>query len=131
MPGSVQFTRITVVCSTTAGNYYKRRSSSHNPIRDTVQISSKAREKAREFLLELKGESAGENTLTSSQQENELDIFELPASATRDEIRNAYHTAMKKYHPDNFAGLSQEFVNLATEKSKQINLAYQRLNGGM
>ena len=131
MSGSVQFAKITEDCSSTSGNYYKPRSSSHNPFRDSVQISSKAREKAREFLLQLKSESAGENTPTNSQQENELDIFNVPPSATRDEIRNAYHTAIKKYHPDNFAGLSPEFVKLATEKSKQINLAYQRLYGGM
>jgi DnaJ like chaperone protein len=96
---------------------------------DTVQISEEAYEKSREYMTRLREESSSEQSSTELQTGNGLDILSLPSDATRDQIRKAYLGAMKQYHPDNFAGLSPEFQKLAEEKSKQINLAYQKLTG--
>ena len=80
--------------------------------------------------MKLRQESSVENTASSSNQpQSTADIFDLPANATKEQIRKAYITAVKKYHPDNFAGFCPEFQKLAEERSKQINLAYRKLNG--
>ncbi|HYA41386.1 MAG TPA: J domain-containing protein, partial [Syntrophobacteraceae bacterium] len=70
--------------------------------------------------MKLRQESSVENTASSSNQpQSTADIFDLPANATKGQIRAAYLKAIKKYHPDNFAGFSPEFQKLAEEKSKQ------------
>jgi DnaJ-class molecular chaperone len=98
-----------------------------NPLKDTVQISGEALEKSKEFLLKLNQQPSSEEPASKPRAENNLDILNLSADATREQIRKAYLAAIKQYHPDNFAGLSPEFRELAEEKSKQIILAYQKL----
>jgi len=130
MTDQIRFATITVVYPTSAGNYDRPRNPSYNPARDTVQISSEAREKSREFLLKMRQESSVENTGSSSNQpQSTADILDLPANATKEQIRKAYITAVKKYHPDNFASFYPEFQKLAEERTKQINLAYRKANG--
>ena len=130
MTDPIRFATITVVYPANAGNYCPPRNPSYSPARDTVQISSEAQEKSREFLFKLRHESYEENSASSSNQpQSGADIFDLPENATKDQIRKAYITAIKKYHPDNFACFCPEFQKLAEEKSKQINLAYRKLNG--
>lgn len=127
MSEPVRFPRIAEAYSTSANIYCRPRSVADNPLRDTVQISSEAQEKSREFLLKLKEESSSETPPPKPYAENNLDILNLSTGATREQIRKAYLAAMKQYHPDNFAGLCSEFRQLAEEKSKQIILAYQKL----
>ncbi len=127
MPEPVRIARIAEAYSTSAKIYSEPRSLPDNPFSDTVQISSEAQEKSRQFLLKLKVESSSEEPSPKPQAENNPNILHLSANATRDQIRKAYLAAIKQYHPDNFAGLSPEFRELAEEKSKQINLAYQKL----
>lgn len=53
-------------------------------------------------------------------------ILELSPNATKDEIKKAYRTLAKKWHPDNFIdNLSEQ--NLASEKFININEAYNIL----
>lgn len=40
-------------------------------------------------------------------------------------IKQAYHKLAKQYHPDNYYGKPQEFVNLANKKMKAIIDAYE------
>jgi DnaJ-domain-containing protein 1 len=129
MPEPVQFARIAQAYSTSANTCFRPQSLPDNPLSDTVQISSEAQEKSREFLLKIKADSSSEKPSPQTQAENGIEVLNLSANATMDQIRKAYLTAIKQYHPDNFAGFSPEFRQLAEEKSKQINLAYKKLTG--
>jgi DnaJ-domain-containing protein 1 len=127
MPEPVRIARIAEAYSTSANLCFRPRNSTDNPLRDTVEISSEAQEKSREFLSKLKEKSSSEKPSSKPSAQNNLDILHLAANATKEQIRQAYLAAIKQYHPDNFAGLGTEFRELAEEKSKQINLAYQKL----
>jgi len=127
MSEPVRFDRIAQAYSTGADIYFRPRSVPDNPLKDTVQISGEALEKSKEFLLKLNQQPSSEEPASKPRAENNLDILNLSADATREQIRKAYLAAIKQYHPDNFAGLSPEFRELAEEKSKQIILAYQKL----
>lgn len=55
--------------------------------------------------------------------EESYKVLKLKPGATENEIRSAYKTQIKKYHPDTFKGDK----NVATEKTMQINQAYRIL----
>jgi DnaJ domain len=48
-------------------------------------------------------------------------ILEVPASASRDEIREAYRQRMREYHPDKVAHVGSDLRNLPESKAKRIN----------
>jgi DnaJ like chaperone protein len=129
MPEPVQFARIAQAYSTSANVRLGPQSLPNDPFRDTAQISVEAREKSREFWLKIKEQSSSEKPSPKTQAENGIEVLQLSPNATMDQIRKAYLAAIKQYHPDNFAGFSPEFRQLAEEKSKQINLAYKKLTG--
>ena len=59
-------------------------------------------------------------------------VLGVDRSASEDEIKKAYRTLAKKYHPDNYT--NTPFADMAEEKMKQINEAYdtiqkERANG--
>lgn len=49
-------------------------------------------------------------------------------NATPEEIKKAYRTLAKKYHPDNY--INNPLADLAAEKFKEVNEAYEQLTGG-
>jgi len=51
----------------------------------------------------------------------------LGVNATLTEIQEMYKELMKKYHPDKVAHLGEEFKQIAEQKSKMINEAYDLL----
>ena len=53
--------------------------------------------------------------------------LEIQPSATDDEIKKAYRTMAKKYHPDTVANLGEDVKRKATEKFRSINEAYNEL----
>jgi flagellar biosynthesis component FlhA len=55
-------------------------------------------------------------------------ILEVPPTASRAEITKAYRKMAKLYHPDRVAELAPEFRDLAEERMKQINAAYEKLS---
>lgn len=52
-------------------------------------------------------------------------VLGVPRSATDDEIKKAYRTLAKKYHPDNYSGSSM--AQAAEERMKEINEAYDTI----
>lgn len=52
-------------------------------------------------------------------------ILGISPSASDDEVKTAYRELAKKYHPDNYA--SSPLADLAGEKMKEINEAYDRI----
>ncbi len=55
------------------------------------------------------------------------DVLGVSRSASDDEIKKAYRTLARKYHPDNFAGSSGAEVTGAEERMKEINEAYDTI----
>ena len=52
-------------------------------------------------------------------------VLGVSPSATDDEVKKAYRELAKKYHPDNYA--NTEFSDIANEKMKEINEAYDEV----
>lgn len=52
-------------------------------------------------------------------------VLGVAATATPDEIKDAYRALMSQYHPDKVASLGEELRVLAERKSKEISAAYR------
>ncbi len=52
-------------------------------------------------------------------------ILGVSPTASEDEIKSAYRTLAKKYHPDNYA--NSPLADLAEEKMKEVNEAYNQI----
>ena len=57
---------------------------------------------------------------------NPYSILGVSPSATDEEIKNAYRTLARKYHPDNFSD-DNPLKELAKEKMQEINNAYDEI----
>jgi len=51
-------------------------------------------------------------------------VLGIDNNSTIEQIKEAYKTKMKEYHPDKVSGLGEELQNLARIKTQQINEAY-------
>jgi DnaJ like chaperone protein len=58
---------------------------------------------------------------------NAYKILEIDKSATVNEIKKAYRTMAKKYHPDKVEHLGEEHKKGAEDKFKQVQKAYEQL----
>lgn len=56
------------------------------------------------------------------------EVLGVSHSATQEEIKKAYRDLARKYHPDNY--VNNPLADLAQEKMKEINEAYETLNKG-
>ena len=56
------------------------------------------------------------------------EVLGVSKNATQDEIKAAYRKLAKQYHPDKYVG--NPLADLAAEKFKEINEAYDMLTGG-
>ncbi len=55
------------------------------------------------------------------------EVLGISKDATPEEIKKAYRSLAKKYHPDNY--VNNPLADLAAEKFKEINEAYEQLSG--
>ena len=53
-------------------------------------------------------------------------VLGVSPNATDDEVKDAYRRLARKYHPDNY--VNNPLSDLATEKMKEINEAYEVLS---
>ena len=53
------------------------------------------------------------------------EVLKVNESASAEEIQAAYKSLIRQYHPDKVSTLGEELRQLAEEKSKAINVAYQ------
>lgn len=56
------------------------------------------------------------------------EVLGVSRDATQEEIKKAYRKLAKQYHPDNYA--NNPLADLAAEKFKEINEAYEQLSDG-
>jgi DnaJ-domain-containing protein 1 len=63
----------------------------------------------------------------SDQPKTPYEILGVPPTASKEEIRSAYRHLANQYHPDKVAHLGKEFQDLAEQRFKDIQEAYQRL----
>ncbi len=54
-------------------------------------------------------------------------ILEIDQSASKQEVKKAYRKMANKYHPDKVSHLGKEMQDLAEEKFKAVNDAYQQI----
>ena len=54
-------------------------------------------------------------------------ILEIDPSASDQEVKKAYRKMATKYHPDKVSHLGKEMQDLAEEKFKAVNDAYQKI----
>lgn len=52
-------------------------------------------------------------------------VLGVPRNATDDDIKKAYRTLARKYHPDNYA--DSNLADVAEEKMKEVNEAYEAI----
>ena len=62
-----------------------------------------------------------------NSKDNAYKILEIDKSATVDEIKKAYRTMAKKYHPDKVIHLGKAHQEGAEEKFRQVQAAYEQL----
>ena len=62
-----------------------------------------------------------------SSRDNAYKILEITKTATDSEIKKAYRTMAKKYHPDKVIHLGKEHQKGAQEKFRQVQDAYEQL----
>ncbi len=89
-------------------------------------------EKIREIAGYLKlGRSDFESIMAMFVQsaDNAYKILEIERTATDDEVKRAYRTMAKKYHPDRVNTENEAIKNGAEEKFKQVQKAYEEIQG--
>jgi DnaJ like chaperone protein len=54
-------------------------------------------------------------------------ILEIPSSATDEEVKKAYRTMAKKYHPDKLRSKDPALIKGAQEKFQRVQEAYENI----
>ena len=63
----------------------------------------------------------------SPQARSPYEVLEIRPGSSKEEIRAAYRRLVQQYHPDRVATLAPEFRELAEQRMKEINAAYEQL----
>jgi DnaJ-domain-containing protein 1 len=68
-----------------------------------------------------------DETAPASDNFDPYALLGVSSSASLDEIKSAYRKCIKQCHPDKFVGRAEGFCQLAEERAKAINTAYETL----
>ena len=64
---------------------------------------------------------------SSQQYRSSYDVLGVSPNASREEVSAAYRRPVQQYHPDKVADLGPELRELAEQRMKEINSAYESL----
>lgn len=69
------------------------------------------------------------NSVKESSIDQSYTLLGITAEATNDEVKKAYRSLVREYHPDiiKSQGASDEYLKEATEKVQEINAAYEMI----
>ncbi|MDE0308679.1 MAG: co-chaperone DjlA [Acidiferrobacterales bacterium] len=97
-------------------------------IRDIADRIGISRREFAELYNEVSGRSSGAGASQQSLSDD-YKMLGLSENADDDEIKRAYRRKMSRLHPDKLVsqGLPDEMIEMATEKTKQIRAAYDRI----
>ncbi len=85
-------------------------------------------EEVRNIEAEIRAEEAGtSHRADGSTLEDAYQVLGVSPNASGDEVRQAYRTLMKDYHPDVLAskGLPEEMMKFATQRAREFSRAYE------
>jgi DnaJ-class molecular chaperone len=76
------------------------------------------------------GSSSADESLRSSDKNVRepmwFEVLGVAPTASTDEIKAAYRKRVRQYHPDRVEGMGFELRQIAEQKMKQLNAAYDR-----
>jgi len=116
--------------------YIKSEISADDDIRRAEKVIGSEEDELKKVIEELnnaKKEDKKREETKSNENANTMNaglaysILEIPQNATNDQIKSAYRSKLKEYHPDKVAHLGEELKALAAKKTLQINNAYDYL----
>lgn len=73
------------------------------------------------------GTGSGQARHAGAEIKSAYEILGVGVGASAEEVVTAYRQMAKMYHPDRLSSLAPEFVELAEERMKEINGAYEQL----
>mgnify|MGYP002010446368 FL=1 len=82
----------------------------------------------RDRIQIIRNQFVNTNVSSEGSIKQYLSVLGLSEGATKDEIKSAYRSLVKEFHPDKLNGMSQGIQDLAKEKFQQIQAAYENLN---
>jgi DnaJ domain len=84
-------------------------------------------EREREQQREAERQREAEYRRTAQQTSvNWWDLLSVSPNASMEEIARSYRRTIQKYHPDRVLGLAPEFLELAENRTKALNVAYDQ-----
>jgi DnaJ-domain-containing protein 1 len=106
--------------------------------REQAELEEAARESRRRIEAEVKTAQAHiaaereklrreQETALKAKEPDPYEVLGLPRTATKEEIKRRYRQLVAAYHPDKAAGATPEIRQLAEEKIKEINAAYEKV----
>ena len=69
----------------------------------------------------------GQNFQNRDATAEDYQILGINENATNSQIKRAYYSTAKKYHPDSYSSMSEAEKKNAEEKFKKVNNAYQKI----
>jgi len=79
----------------------------------------------KEDALRKKRREEDDALRTSNPDAYFLQVLKLSGAVTKDQIKEQYKKLVRKYHPDIFQNLDDEFVEIATRRTQQLNEAFE------
>jgi DnaJ-domain-containing protein 1 len=73
-------------------------------------------------------ETLSPQTFLVSEEDTPYKVLDISLNASRAEVLEAYRQKVRLYHPDRLSGLAPELRQLAEERMKAINAAFEWIN---
>lgn len=107
---------------------YVRRQSVAKRDLDYDFLKAEYERRKREDEERLKRRAEGDELRKKNPDKYYGKVLKLKGKVTKEGIKERYRELIKAYHPDRFSHLDEEFVELATARTQQLNEAFQYLS---